>query len=221
MADTVLRYYAVVLRHARLDTAAFFGWDSKRPPLRVVLLPAVGFGIHFLREGRDQVLSEWSLLLSFTVLAVPVVLGPVYFWNLIRAPSELSREAAAKATIRENDLNQTVTGLRANVTKLEEQANEREKNRAIITTFTKLAQEGDVIVLRAKDTDAIANVRDDGADWYNRTAAAVSEHCPAYTIEMRKVSDFGQGGDENAFADLMRQGMETARTIVRDFRNKT
>lgn len=147
----MIRYYALVLHAALMNTAMFIGWGSGRVYLQAALLLILGFGIHYVREGREEVLSEWSLLLSFTVLPFLVVLVSSYLWNLFRAPFNLSREAvaaaeareleaasaaeareqeaASAASIRENELSQTISGQRGQIEELEARIEELEARR--------------------------------------------------------------------------------------------
>ena len=79
------------LKRAWKDTWSIMGgWTALIP---LFLIFPVGFGLHYLQEGRAQALPELQVFGVYGLQATGAVFGSFYFWNLICAPYRIARDS--------------------------------------------------------------------------------------------------------------------------------
>lgn len=103
-------FYRQVLGRAWRGAIAFAGWRPRTPVPGVALL-AFGFFVHLNREGRREVLEEWSVLVSFTLAPIAVLALAVFLWNLVQAPVRMRAASRCAADAREDEFQQKITDL--------------------------------------------------------------------------------------------------------------
>ena len=73
-----------------MDTWSIMGgWTALIP---VFLIFPVGFGLHFLQEGRAQAMPELQVFGVYGLQATGAVFGSFYLWNLVCAPYRIARD---------------------------------------------------------------------------------------------------------------------------------
>lgn len=115
----VIRYYAEVITRTFSDAHALVEhW--MRTALSSAAAIAFGFWIYSRSASAEARKDQWNEVLSFTLAPLGVLAAAWFIWNFIATPSRMRRQAAVTTSTRQNELNQTISGLRSELALIEE-----------------------------------------------------------------------------------------------------